>query len=149
MSEGQWLLPSAEALEEWGREFSAQLRDGNIIKITGPLGAGKTTLVRGLAAGLGVNLGSVHSPTFALVHEYQGRDFDIKHCDFYRLPDGSGLEDFGGLEFFDQPGLFFVEWPERLSLWPEVDPRRLIHADLQHDSAGRILRVSFMTQIVD
>lgn len=142
-------LPDEAATEEFGRNFSRQLKAGNIVKFTGPLGAGKTTLVRGIVAGLGGNPSSVHSPTFGLVHQYQSPSFPIIHCDFYRLPQDSELEDFGGLEFFESDSIFLIEWPERIRLWEYVNPNRLIDVDLQHDSMGRRLSWNAMTRIVD
>lgn len=149
MSREKKIVASPEAMEEFGRKFSQQLQAGDIVKITGPLGAGKTTMVRGIVAGLGGNPDSVHSPTFGLVHEYSSPTHSIKHCDFYRLPQGSELEDFGGLEFFDSDTIFLIEWPERFRLWESVTSGRLIEADLQHDAEGREVTVFGMTRIVD
>jgi tRNA threonylcarbamoyl adenosine modification protein YjeE len=146
---GKFFLAHEAETEAAGREIGKRLRPGDIIKITGPLGAGKTTLARGIAAELGVDPGEVHSPTFSLVHEYEGRTNLIKHCDFYRLPENSELEDFGGLEFFASDAIFLVEWPERFRHWEALDRRRLWSADLAHDAKGRVLVFSSITQIVD
>jgi tRNA threonylcarbamoyladenosine biosynthesis protein TsaE len=135
------LVPDAEAMETLGKEFSQRLTPGSIVKITGPLGAGKTTLVRGVVAGLGGNPEAVHSPTFSLVHDYASPSFSIKHCDFYRLPEQSELEEFGGLEFFDSDSIYLIEWPERFRLWESITPDRLLEADLQHDADGRVVRL--------
>lgn len=145
----QFFLPDEAATEAFGKRFACILEPGSIVKITGPLGAGKTTFVRGVVEGLGGNSASVHSPTFGLVHQYQIPSGLINHCDFYRLPPQSELEDFGGLEFFESDSIFLVEWPERIGLWDSVIPRRLIGVDLQHDALGRVARVEAMTQIVD
>jgi tRNA threonylcarbamoyl adenosine modification protein YjeE len=136
----QVFLPNAEATEAWGRKWAAQLRPGHIVKITGPLGAGKTTLVRGVVEALGGNPHSVHSPTFSLVHQYATPTVLINHCDFYRLPENSELEDFGGLEFFESDSIFLIEWPERIRLWESINPKRLLEVDLQHDADGRRLK---------
>lgn len=135
-------LSSAEETESWGRAWSTQLKCGNIVKITGPLGAGKTTLVRGIVAGLGGDPEQVHSPTFSLVHEYETATEIVNHCDFYRLQPNSLLDEFGGEEFFEEPRIFLVEWPERIGLWQSITPERFLHLDLQHDATGRILRIS-------
>lgn len=145
----QIFLPDTEATEAAGQSLGQALQAGSIVKITGPLGAGKTTFVRGVVAALGGNPDSVHSPTFGLVHEYGTPTVLIKHCDFYRLPQDSDLEDFGGLEFFESDSIFLIEWPERIRLWEYVTPRRLINVDLQHDSKGRIFRTDALTRIVD
>ncbi len=79
---------SVEETREVGRELSLHLVPGALVRLSGPLGAGKTELVRGLAEGLGVPPDEVASPTFALVHEYgpEGRPPLLVHVDLYRLP---------------------------------------------------------------
>ena len=133
-------LADAEATEAWGREFAKTLKPGHIVKLTGPLGAGKTTLVRGIVAGLGGEASEVHSPTFSLVHQYQTPSEVVNHCDFYRLEPNSQLDEFGGLEFFEESEIFLIEWPERIGLWRSITPERLLHLDLQHDANGRTIR---------
>jgi tRNA threonylcarbamoyladenosine biosynthesis protein TsaE len=102
-----------EALgEAWGREAAA----GWLIGLSGPLGAGKTQLVKGLAHGLGIG-GRVHSPTFTLIHEYAGGRLPLAHLDLFRLDSpaqilGAGLEPY----LLQPPGVTVVEWIER---WPE------------------------------
>lgn len=135
-------LASEEETVAFGVEIAPRLRAGDIVKITGGLGAGKTTLVRGIVKGLGGNPDEVHSPTFALVHHYCGKKNEIIHCDFYRLPNGSGLEDFGGLEFFESESIFLVEWPERVGLFQSTIPNRLLSVDLRLDAHGRNVRLS-------
>lgn len=132
-------LTSAEETESWGRSFAARLKAGDIVKITGDLGAGKTTLVRGIVAGLGGNSSEVHSPTFSLVHRYETPNETVNHCDFYRLEPDSQLDEFGGLEFFAEGEIFLIEWPERIGLWQSVTPERLLRLHLQHDADGRII----------
>jgi tRNA threonylcarbamoyladenosine biosynthesis protein TsaE len=134
-------LADAEATEAFGQSFAQRLKPGDIVKITGPLGAGKTTMVRGIVATLGGDPEEVHSPTFALVHRYETRNETVNHCDFYRLETNSQLDEFGGLEFFDEAEIFLVEWPERVGLWDLIPSERLLCLDLQHDADGRIVRV--------
>lgn len=133
----------------FGSAFSSQLRPGDIVKLTGELGAGKTTMVRGIVSGLGGNPDQVHSPTFSLVHQYQTASMPVFHCDFYRLPENSGLEDFGGLEFFSEPNIYLVEWPERVELFYSAIPNRLLHLDLRIDADGRTVCSFFPIEIVD
>ena len=142
-------LPDADATIAFGKKIAANFRVGDIVKITGSLGAGKTTLVRGFVAGLGGDPTQVHSPTFALVDEYDSPIALINHCDFYRLPSESGLEEFGGLEFFGEDQIFFIEWPERIRSLQLPTSRRVLEADLQHDSTGRAAVLSSAWQIVD
>lgn len=100
---------------QWARGLSA----GTVVRLHGGLGAGKTTWVQGMGLGLGVE-GEATSPTFALLHEYEGGSLPLHHWDLYRL----GPEtDWAQLDLADQlpgPGVTVVEWPERYpGPWPE------------------------------
>ncbi len=79
------LAESEHATQEVAREMAAALRPGDVLLLSGDLGAGKTTFVRGLAEGLGVDPDDVSSPTFTLVHEYRGGRLTLYHADLYRL----------------------------------------------------------------
>ena len=94
----------------WGRAFARTLRPGVVVGLSGELGAGKTTLVRAIAEGLGVSQ-SVTSPTFALVHRYDGT-VPVWHVDAYRLKAHDEARDLG----LDEAGdaVVLIEWPERL-----------------------------------
>ena len=94
--------------EAWGRA----LRGGEVLLLSGDLGAGKTTLVRGLARGLGVAFG-VKSPTFAILLSYPGR-LRLHHVDLYRVGDPSDLEELGLDDLFAADAVTVVEWGERL-----------------------------------
>jgi tRNA threonylcarbamoyladenosine biosynthesis protein TsaE len=96
-----------------GAQLATTLQPGAILLLHGPLGAGKTALVRGVAVGLGVAEDEVSSPTFTLVHEYRGGRLPLFHADLYRLPEGATLEELGLDEAASQ-GIVAVEWPERL-----------------------------------
>ena len=135
--------------EAFGALLTKFLRSGDIVKITGPLGAGKTTLVRGIVSGLGGNLATVHSPTFSLVHEYSTALLPVIHCDFYRLPKNSGMEDFGGAEFFSEQKLYLIEWPERVEAVLSVTPNRLLGVDLRVDANCHEATLIGAWQIVD
>ena len=88
---------------------------GSVIGLSGPLGAGKTELVRGLARGLGY-AGRVHSPTFNLVNEYLGGRLPLFHLDLYRLDGPAQIVEAGLEEYLRQPtGLIAIEWVERWS----------------------------------
>ena len=108
-----WFSESVEQTEAIGRELASELVPDGALLLHGDLGAGKTALVRGLAAGLGVPPGEVQSPTFTLVREHRGTVARLLHFDLYRLePDdvaASGFE-----ELLLGPGVKAVEWPERL-----------------------------------
>jgi tRNA threonylcarbamoyladenosine biosynthesis protein TsaE len=108
-----------EATERAGADLALQLEPGDVVLVSGELGAGKTTFVRGALRALGVT-GSVTSPTFVVGHAYEGTAGPVSHLDLYRLA-GMGDEDPGLLDpFFAPDAIAFVEWPERApGAWPE------------------------------
>jgi tRNA threonylcarbamoyladenosine biosynthesis protein TsaE len=105
---------SAEQTEAAGEGLGAQLRAGDLLLLVGDLGAGKTTFVRGLARGMGVQ-GDVISPTFQLVRVYAG-PVPLAHVDLYRLEAGEEIEELG-LDELLQSGAVVVEWGDKLG-WP-------------------------------
>jgi tRNA threonylcarbamoyladenosine biosynthesis protein TsaE len=104
---------SEEETAQVGRALAAALLPGAILLISGPLGAGKTAFVRGLAAGLGIDPEDVSSPTFTLVHEYRGGRLVLYHADLYRL-ESARTEDLGLEERRVAEGVIAIEWPDRL-----------------------------------
>lgn len=139
MKNKEIFLADEEQTEEAGRALSKYLFPSDIVKITGSLGAGKTTLVRGIVSGFGGNPELVHSPTFSIVHEYTCSKVDIIHCDFYRLPVGSELDDLGGAEFFGEEKLYLLEWASNIRLEELTIHKPATNLDLRHDAKGRIL----------
>src|ERR1051325_8347468 len=110
-----------EATERAGAELAAALGPGDVVLVSGELGAGKTTFVRGALHALGVS-GPITSPTFVVGHAYDGAAAPagrVSHLDLYRLA-GMGDEDPGLLEpFFAPDAIAFVEWPEHApDAWP-------------------------------
>ena len=95
-----------------GAELGHRLAAGGCVYLEGDLGAGKTTLVRGILRGLGHN-GAVKSPTYTIVEPYEIRGVHIYHFDLYRLSDPEELELVGVREYFDAGSLCLLEWPER------------------------------------
>lgn len=93
-----------------GRELGRQLRAGAVVLLAGPLGAGKTALVRGLAAGLGCDPDDISSPTFTIVQEYRG-PITLQHVDLYRLSPEE-VDDLA-LEDLLEDAVMAVEWPDR------------------------------------
>jgi tRNA threonylcarbamoyladenosine biosynthesis protein TsaE len=105
------LTNGPEATEAAGAELAARLRPGDVVLVSGDLGAGKTTFVRGALRALGVT-GPITSPTFVVGHLHGGTSGPLAHLDLYRLA-GMGSEDPGLLdEFFGEDTIAFVEWPE-------------------------------------
>ncbi len=108
-----WRSSSPEQTRNWGRYLAKFLQAGDILLLLGDLGAGKTELVRGLAAGLGLDPGTVSSPSFALIHEYGGQ-VPLVHVDLYRL-ETLDPEFLAALEdYWAQPVITVLEWAERL-----------------------------------
>jgi tRNA threonylcarbamoyladenosine biosynthesis protein TsaE len=103
----------------WGRRLAAVLQGGEVIRLQGELGAGKTTFTRGLAEGLGASPGQVHSPTYSLVHIYRDDDGSpvLHHVDLYRVEGEVDLEEIGLEDVFAARVPAAVEWPERLRAW--------------------------------
>ena len=95
------------------QDLAATLRIGDVLLLSGDLGAGKTTFVRGLAAGLGIRDDEVSSPTFALIHEYRGGRLTLYHADLYRL-ESAGADDLG-LDELANAGVLAIEWPDRMT----------------------------------
>ena len=101
--------------------LAGQLRAGDVLLLYGSLGAGKTTFTQLVAHNLGVGENDyVSSPSFALVHEYQGR-LPVIHMDLYRLAGEDDVEASGLLEYFEAEGIVMVEWPERLGAFTPQD----------------------------
>lgn len=112
-------IDSPEAMVALGVSLASQLEDGSVIALCGGLGAGKTHLTKGLAAGFGCE-GEVTSPTFTLAHEYTGGRLPMFHFDFYRMESEDEVLRIGWDEYLDAEGVVVVEWPDKFShLLPE------------------------------
>ena len=105
---------SQEDTERLAEALAARLRAGDVLLLSGPLGAGKTAFVRGLARGLGIDADEVSSPTFTLLHEYRGGRLTLYHADLYRL-ERAATEDLGLEEVGATDGVLAIEWPDRLT----------------------------------
>ena len=114
-----WVLDEP-AMAGAGAALASVLRAGDVVALNGPLGAGKTTLVRGVLAALG-HEGEVPSPTFAIVQPYDATRLRVSHADLYRLEDASELEELG-LDDQLLDGALLVEWPQRAgeAAWPQA-----------------------------
>jgi len=107
------LLPDESATQALGRKLASALRPGDAVCLTGPLGAGKSTLARALVRALTSPGEEVPSPTFTLVQFYDGPDFPVAHFDLYRLTDPDEAYEIG-LEEALEDGAALIEWPQRL-----------------------------------
>ena len=101
---------SAEETEAIATRLAADLRLGDVVTVSGELGTGKTTFVRGACRALGVKA-PVTSPSYTIGHRYRGRDVDVSHLDLYRFTGVSAAE-WGDLEPYFDDAVAFVEWPE-------------------------------------
>lgn len=117
------------------RELASALEAGDVILLSGNLGAGKTAFVRGLAAGLGVDPDEVSSPTFTLVHEYRGGRLTLYHADLYRL-ETVATEDLGLEEMGVSDGVLAIEWPDRLA--HALPGAREVQIEIVDDNTRRI-----------
>jgi tRNA threonylcarbamoyladenosine biosynthesis protein TsaE len=101
---------SPEETEAVAAELAARLRVGDVVSVSGELGTGKTTFVRGACAALGV-VENVTSPTYTIGHRYHGNGPEISHLDLYRFQ-GMSAAEWGDLEPYFDDAIAFVEWPE-------------------------------------
>ena len=117
------------------RTLAASLQAGDVLLLSGNLGAGKTAFVRGLAEGLGIDPDDVSSPTFTLVHEYRGGRLTLHHVDLYRL-DRAATDDLGLEEMGVADGVLAIEWPDRLT--HELPGARAVDIEIVDDTTRRI-----------
>ena len=134
-------VTSVAEMEALGAKLAAQVGKARLINLHGPLGAGKTTLVRGMLQGLG-HAGAVKSPTFTLVEPYVFGDRRFYHFDLYRLNDPGELEFLGLRDYLDGNGVCVVEWAERAQgVLPSPDADIMI----EPTETGRMVRITTFT----
>ena len=105
---------SKEETKKLGSFLATQLKPGDIIDLSGDLGAGKTFFTRSIAEAMGVSEEEISSPTFSLVQEYDGR-IKLYHCDFYRLKNWDEVEDIGIYDWLGKDNISILEWASRFS----------------------------------
>src|SRR5271166_5972247 len=134
---------SAEETIAWGRKLAERLQAPLLVLLTGELGSGKTTLTKGIVAGLhAAQEDEVTSPTFTLVHEY-GSGKKVFHGDLYRIESFHDFETLGLEDVFAQPAIVILEWSEKFPLkapWPQLRLR------LEH-LGGDARRITVLTQL--
>jgi len=119
---------SVEATYRLAGRLAHNLQEGDILCLDGPLGAGKTHFVKGLAAALGIEPETVHSPTFTLIHEYKAGKLPLYHFDFYRIKNCHEALDIGVEDYFYGDGICCIEWPDQITpilpdhaLWLQIE----------------------------
>ena len=138
MSELTLHLADEEAMVAFGGQLASITQGHGLIFLEGDLGAGKTTLSRGIIRGLG-HTGAVKSPTFTLVEPYEIGDIRAFHFDLYRLVDPEELEYMGIRDYFDQDALCLIEWPQQgAGFLPKAD----LTITIRPHTTGRALTLS-------
>ncbi len=132
------VLVDEASLGAWGREFARNLGPPAAVGLSGDLGTGKTTLIRAIAAGLGVSA-PVTSPTFALVHRYDGAACTVYHVDGYRLRRPAEAIDLGLDDMLrESDAVILIEWPERLGAAAPPLTHRIVLAYTDDDLVRRL-----------
>lgn len=133
VASGLWRCEAIGETIALGEEFGRGLSGGEVISLEGPLGAGKTHFVKGLARGLGCS-GNVSSPTFTLVHEYADGRLPLIHFDLYRLERADDVVALGYDDYFDGHAVVAVEWGDR---FPELIPAGALRLRFDIDGEAR------------
>ena len=129
--EKTFILRDMDATERLGLSIASLLQPGDILLLTGELGAGKTTLVKSIAMGLDIDPREVTSPTFTLIHEYPEARIPLVHADLYRLGEGADIIETGLEEFMQGGYVVAIEWAEFL---PELPEGEWLKIELRHVS---------------
>lgn len=139
---GEWICRNAGETFEVGAQIGGELKGGEILLLSGPLGAGKTIFVKGLASALGLDPEEVTSPSFTLVNPYAGR-LSLYHIDLYRLDEGVSAAHAVDLDdlLTDENAVIVIEWAERLGSYPLPSNRWGIAISGDGDDA-RSIRIS-------
>jgi tRNA threonylcarbamoyladenosine biosynthesis protein TsaE len=137
-----WFLADEAATLAFGAALAPVLQAGSVVWLSGDLGAGKTTLVRGLLRACGYG-GRVKSPTFTLVEHYPFSSFNLYHFDLYRFADPEEWEDAGFRDYFNEQAICLVEWPEKArGELPEAD----LTIRLEWQNEGRFATLTALTE---
>jgi tRNA threonylcarbamoyladenosine biosynthesis protein TsaE len=136
---GMVILTDLDKTEEFGKAFAESLTPGSIVALIGPLGAGKTTLAKAIARGLGVTE-TLTSPTFTIVQEYESGRLPLYHFDVYRVSDADELFEMGFEEYLHGDGVCLIEWADLIEdMLPEKTVT--IKLDYGENEDERILEI--------
>src|SRR5712691_3418722 len=153
ISTGEWISQNERETFDLGVRIGSQLSGGEILLLSGPLGAGKTMMVKGIAHALGIDEEDVTSPSFTLVNPHHGR-FLLYHIDLYRLDEGAKAAHAVDLDeiLTDEKAVVIVEWGERLGRYPLPasvwrigisgdgnEPRRISVSGTDFSPCGRLI----------
>lgn len=128
-------VASPEEMIGLGKHLGELLFDGAVIGLSGPLGAGKTTLARGIAEGMGIDEGYVvSSPTYTLIQTYPCSELDLNHLDLFRIKGPDDLDSTGYRDHLGGGTVLLVEWPERE---PSVLPPENLLIQIEYRGDGR------------
>src|SRR5687768_9650236 len=140
--EGEFVSSSPEQTFNYGHQLGARLAGGEILLLSGPLGAGKTLFVKGICAALGIDEEDVTSPSFTLVNPHFGR-LRLYHIDLYRLDEGASAAHAVDLDelLVDEQAVIVIEWPERMGAYPLPDD--VWHINISGDGESpRLISIS-------
>ena len=137
---GDWTSRSPEETFEVGRRVGERLAGGEIILLSGLLGAGKTVFVKGLAAALGLDPAEVSSPSFTLVNRHEEGRLLLYHIDLYRLDEGASSAHAVDLDelLSDERAVIVIEWAERMGRYPLPSPIWRVRIEGDGEEARRI-----------
>ena len=135
------VMENEEAVRKFGRELGAAAKAGSVIALTGDLGAGKTTLTKVIAEGLGVKE-IITSPTFNIIKQYDSGRLPLYHFDVYRITDPDEMYELGYEEYFYGEGVCVVEWADMID---ELIPEDAVRIDIGYGEreGERIYRCTF------
>jgi len=142
MKELKILLSNEKNTLDLGENISTHLSAGLLIFLKGDLGAGKTTLARGLIMGLG-HTGSVKSPTYSLIEQYEFDVFTLNHFDLYRFTDSNEWSTSGFQEYINSYDVTLIEWPEKSA---ELLPKPDLEIELTYKNESRIAYINSFTE---
>ena len=142
MKELKILLSNEKNTLDLGENLSAHLFEGLLIFLKGDLGAGKTTLARGIIRGLGY-VGSVKSPTYSLFEQYEFDAFTLNHFDLYRFTDSNEWLASGFQEYINSYDVTLIEWPEKSA---EFLPKPDLEIELLYKNDRRLVHINSFTE---